>query len=197
MIALVAGTLVAREGDTLVVLTDGGVGYEITVPLGAMERLPLTGARVTLHTELVVREDGWALYGFDRPTDRVVFQRLLGASGFGPRLALALLSSLGAERTVQAVRRNDLAALSSVSGIGRKKAERLVLELRDRFEEVAASVPVAAAVTGPGEDAVQALVTLGYAPAQADGVVRELLAGGTVETAALVRNALQRLARVP
>ncbi|HEX5633147.1 MAG TPA: Holliday junction branch migration protein RuvA [Gemmatimonadales bacterium] len=197
MIALVAGTLASREGDTLVVLTDGGVGYEVTVPLGAMERLPVTGARVTLHTELVVREDGWALYGFDRPTDRVVFQRLLGASGFGPRLALALLSSLGAERTVQAVRRNDLAALSSVSGIGRKKAERLVLELRDRFEEVAATVPVAAAVTGPGEDAVQALVTLGYAPAQADGVVRELLAGGTVETAALIRHALQRLARVP
>jgi Holliday junction DNA helicase RuvA len=195
VIALLSGTLASRDGDALVVLTDGGVGYEVTVPLGAMERLPVTGARVTLHTELVVREDGWSLYGFDRPTDRTVFQRLLGASGFGPRLALALLSSLGAERTVQAVRRNDLAALSSVPGIGRKKAERLVLELRDRFEEVAAMVPVAAAVTGPGDDAVQALVGLGYAPAQADGAVRELLSGGITDTPALIRGALQRLAR--
>jgi Holliday junction DNA helicase RuvA len=196
MIAQVAGTLASRDGETLVVQTDGGVGYAVTVPLGALERLPGMGARVTLFTELVVREDGWSLYGFDRPLDRVVFQRLLGASGFGPRLALALISSLGAERTVQAVKQNNLGALATVPGIGKKKAERLVLELRDKFDEIA--VTLAAPVTsGPGEDAVQALVALGYPASQADEAVRSLLSAGTSETASLVRGALQRLARVP
>jgi Holliday junction DNA helicase RuvA len=194
MIAQLSGTLAAREGDTVVLQTDGGVGYAVTVPLGVLERLPAGAARLTLFTELVVREDGWSLYGFDRPGDRAVFQRLLGASGFGPRLALALLSSLGAERTVQSVRRNDLAALSSVPGIGKKKAERLVLELRDKFDDVpVAAVPTIAA--GPGEDAVQALVALGYAPSQADEAVTALLAGGTTDTASLIRAALQRLAQ--
>jgi Holliday junction DNA helicase RuvA len=196
VIAQVAGTLAARDGETLVVQTDGGVGYAVTVPLGALERLPGMGARVTLFTELVVREDGWSLYGFDRALDRVVFQRLLGASGFGPRLALALISSLGAERTVQAVKQNNLGALSTVPGIGKKKAERLVLELRDKFDEIAVALP-APVTSGPGEAAVQALVALGYPASQADEAVRALLTAGTSETASLVRGALQRLLRVP
>ena len=196
MIAQIVGTLAARDGETLVVQTDGGVGYLVTVPLGALERLPQVGARVTLFTELVVREDGWFLYGFDRPADRLVFQRLLSASGFGPRLALALISSLGAERSVQAIRQNNLGTLSTVPGIGRKKAERLVLELRDKFDEIVVAL-AAPASSGPGEDAVQALVSLGYPASQADEAVRSLLASGTAETASLVRGALQRLARVP
>ena len=109
------------------------MGYAITVPAGVAERLPATGARVSLFTELVVKEDGWALFGFDRPVERLVFQRLLGASGFGPKLALAMLSALGPERTVRSILARDLAVLSSVSGVGRKKAERLVLELQDKF----------------------------------------------------------------
>ena len=196
MIAQLVGTLAARDGDALVVQTEGGVGYAVTVPLGALERLPHVGGHVTLFTELVVREDGWFLFGFDRPADRTVFQRLLSASGFGPRLALALLSSLGAERTVQAIRQNNLGVLGTVPGIGKKKAERLVLELRDKFDEIV--VTLAAPVSsGPGEDAVQALVALGYPASQADEAVRTLLAAGTSETASLVRGALQRLARVP
>ena len=119
------------------VQTDGGVGYEVTVPARRGRAAAAAGGRVSLHTELVVKEDGWALYGFDRAAERQIFQRLLGASGFGPKLALALLSALGPERTVRSIRARDLAALSSVAGIGRKKAERLVLELRDRFDDVA------------------------------------------------------------
>ena len=84
MIASVTGVLAARDGDTIVVQTDGGVGYEVTVPLGVAGRLPPTGGRVSLHTELVVKEDGWSLFGFDRAAERQIFQRLLGASGFGP-----------------------------------------------------------------------------------------------------------------
>jgi holliday junction DNA helicase RuvA len=194
MIAMVSGVVAAREGDSLVVQTDGGVGYRVTVPAGVAERLPASGARVSLHTELVVKEDGWALYGFDRPGERLVFQRLLGASGFGPKLALALLSALGAERTVRSIRARDLAALSSVGGIGRKKAERLVLELHDRFDEV----PVEARTAGPvgGDDAVRALVGLGYGPGAADDAVQAALAGGASadDTSQLIRRALQQLA---
>jgi holliday junction DNA helicase RuvA len=193
MIASVAGILVEREGDTIVVQTDGGVGYAVTVPLGVAERLPGKGARVSLHTELVVKEDGWSLFGFDRPSERTVFQRLLGASGFGPKLALALLSALGAERTVRSIRSRDLAALSSVGGIGRKKAERLVLELHDRFGDVGLEAPSPDSA-GAGE-AVTALISLGYGPGPAEDAVRAALASGTPQdTSQLIRRALQQLA---
>ncbi len=193
MIATVAGVLVEREGDTIVVQTDGGVGYALTVPLGVAERLPGKGARVSLHTELVVKEDGWSLFGFDRPAERTVFQRLLGASGFGPKLALALLSALGAERTVRSIRSRDLAALSSVGGIGRKKAERLVLELQDRFGDVGLEPP-APAGGGAGE-AVTALIGLGYGAGAAEDAVRAALAAGdSQDTSQLIRRALRQLA---
>ncbi len=192
MIASITGVLADREGETVVVQTDGGVGYAVTVPLGVFERLPPRGARVNLYTELVVREDGWALFGFDRPTDRVIFQRLLGASGFGPKLALAVLSALGPDRTVRSIRDRDIAALSTVSGIGRKKAERLVLELRDRFDDLSVAPPEQPP-TG-SEQAVRALLALGYAPAAAEDAVRSVVANGaTGGTAAVVRRALAAL----
>ena len=193
MIASVHGVLAERDGETIVVLTDGGVGYEITVPLGVAERLPGPGARVALHTELVVKEDGWSLFGFDRPAERRVFRTLLGASGFGPKLALALLSALGAERTVRSIRGRDLAALSSVGGIGRKKAERLVLELQDRFGDIVIETE---APRPEGTDgAVRALVGLGYGPGAAEDAVRAALAAGAPEeTSQLIRRALQQLA---
>ena len=194
MIASVTGVLVDRAGDTIVVQTDGGVGYALTVPTGVAERLPAEGARVSLHTELVVKEDGWALYGFDRLLERHVFQRLLGASGFGPKLALALLSALGPERTVRSVLARDLAALSSVSGVGKKKAERLVLELQDKFGDV--SLETSRVPPAPGaEEAVRALMGLGYGPGAADDAVRGALAAGAPpDTSQLIRRALQQLA---
>jgi Holliday junction DNA helicase RuvA len=193
MIATVSGVLVEHQGDSIVVQTDGGVGYALTVPLGVAERLPGKGARVSLHTELVVKEDGWSLFGFDRPSERTVFQRLLGASGFGPKLALALLSALGAERTVRSIRSRDLAALSSVGGIGKKKAERLVLELQDRFGDVGLEPP-APAQSGAGE-AVTALMGLGYGAGPAEDAVRAALASdASQDTSQLIRRALQQLA---
>jgi holliday junction DNA helicase RuvA len=192
MIAGVTGVLAARDGETIVVQTDGGVGYEVTVPSGVAGRLPAAGGRVSLHTELVVKEDGWSLFGFDRIAERQVFQRLLGASGFGPKLALSLLSALGPERTVRSIRGRDLAALSSVPGIGRKKAERLVLELRDRFDDL----PLEPERVQPGSDeAVRALMGLGYPAGAAEDAVRaEIAAGSPEETPQLIRRALQRLA---
>jgi Holliday junction DNA helicase RuvA len=193
MIAIVTGVLAARDGETIVVQTDGGVGYEVTVPAGVAGRLPRPGGRISLHTELVVKEDGWSLFGFDRAAERQIFQRLLGASGFGPRLALALLSALGADRTVRSIRARDLAALSSVGGIGRKKAERRVLELRDRFDDVALEPEMQST---PGTDeAVRALMGLGYAAGAAEDAVRaEIAAGSSEEAPQLIRRALQRLA---
>jgi Holliday junction DNA helicase RuvA len=193
VIARVSGVLAERAGDTIVVETDGGVGYALTVPVGVAERLPAPGGRVSLFTELVVKEDAWSLFGFDRPAERLVFQRLLGASGFGPKLALALLSALGPERTVRSILARDLAALSSVSGVGRKKAERLVLELQDKFGDVSLQAPAARAAGT--EEAVQALMGLGYGPGPADEAVRAALAeGAPTETSQLIRRALQRLA---
>lgn len=195
MIAGIQGTLTARSGDRVVVETAGGVSYELAVPLGVLERLPAEGAQVRLYTVLVVREDGWALYGFDREYERSIFQRLLGASGVGPRLALALLSSLGGARVVQALRGGDLAALCTVSGVGKKTAERMVLELKDRLGDL--SAPGEAPARAPAADeAVQALITLGYGAADADRAVRAVLAdGGAAGTAEIIRRALHQLMR--
>jgi Holliday junction DNA helicase RuvA len=177
----------------IVVQTDGGVGYAVAVSTGTADRLPERGGRLTLWTELVVKEDGWSLFGFDRAGERVVFQRLLTASGVGPKLALAVLSALGPERTVRSIQQKDLTTLSSVSGVGKKKAERLVLELQDRFTDVVVE-PSGPRVPG-SEEAVRALVGLGYAPAAADDAVRAALAGGaTPDTTQLIRRALQQLA---
>lgn len=194
MIASISGRLAAKHADRVVIETNGGVGYDITVPIGVMEKLPSVGERVTLATELVVREDGQFLYGFLSETEKRFFQRLLGVSGIGPRTALALISTLGVERGSRAIKGRDIATLASVSGIGKKTAERLALELADRMGEVAAD---AAPATGPAEAAVRALERLGYGPADADKVVRQVLAsdgGVAADPAALVRRALELLA---
>ena len=194
MIASVAGLIAAIAGDTVIIQTQGGVGYAVTVPLGVHGRLPPVGERVSLHTELVVREDGWSLYGFDDPFERTVFQRLLSASGVGPKLALAVLSALGPARAARSIRDRDLAALASVTGIGKKKAERIVLELQDRFKELADLAPIPGPPTA-GSAAVAALTALGYSASHAETAVRaELDSGAPEETAQLVRRALQRLA---
>jgi holliday junction DNA helicase RuvA len=194
MIARVRGTLVRREGDSITVLTNGGVGYAMSIPIGVLERLPPLGKEVDLHTTLVVREDAWSLFGFDDTAEREVFEQLLHATGVGPRLALALVSALGSDRVVRAIGNGDLAALCTVPGVGRKKAERLVLELKDRMRDLEVAAP-----TGPGaaaEQAVKALVNLGYSNTDAETAVRAALgANGAAEAEQLVRGALQQLTR--
>ncbi len=200
MIARVSGRLAAKQADRVMIETPGGVGYEIVVPLGVMERLPAVGEAVSLATELVVREDGWSLYGFHDETGRRFFQRLIGVSGVGPKIAIALMSALGVsalgvERGARAVKERNIALLASVSGIGKKTAERLALELADKlgeFEEVAAAG--ASPGGGAAEAALHALERLGYATVEADRALRQALAangGGDAET--LVRKALQLL----
>ncbi|MGQ0704048.1 MAG: Holliday junction branch migration protein RuvA [Gemmatimonadales bacterium] len=196
MIAALTGTLAARDGDRVVIQTEGGIGYSVSVPLGVYERLPAPGGRCTLHTELVVREDGWTLYGFDSREERAIFQRLLTATGLGPRLALAILSTLGPERAVRSIQGKDVAALSTVSGIGRKRAEKLIVELSDRFTDLAPAAPGVAPVSRPSDEAARALVALGYTPAAADEAIRAVLKTEQTDGAAgLIRRALQYLTR--
>ena len=196
MIAQVSGRLAAKLADRVVVQTAGGVGYEIAVPLGVMEQLPPVGESVNLATELVVREDGWALYGFRDESERRFFQRLIGVTGIGPKLAIALMSALGVERAARALQERNIALLSSVSGIGKKTAERLALELADKLREFEGPGAGGAAAShdGTSEAALKALERLGYDTAQADRALRDVLAadgGGSTET--LVRRALHLL----
>ena len=194
MIAGLRGRLAAKSADRVVVETAGGVAYEVVVPLGVMERMPSAGAEVTLATELVVREDGWALYGFLDETERRFFQRLTSVTGVGPKIGIALVSALGVERGARALREKNIALLSSVNGIGRKTAERLALELGEKVEEFA-ETPSAEPPVG-SEAALKALERLGYATPEADRAIRQALAGNggaSGETEALVRRALQIL----
>src|SRR5258705_607733 len=174
MIAHVRGRLATKSADRVVVETPGGVGYEVVVPLGVMERLPPLGAEITLATELVVREDGWALYGFLDDAERRFFQRLTSVSGVGPRIGIALLSALGVERGARALREKNIGVLSSVSGIGRKTAERLAPELGEKADEFTE----APAAPGPAvsEAAPTALEPLGNFGPPADPALRQALA---------------------
>jgi holliday junction DNA helicase RuvA len=190
VISRIRGTLLRREIGVAEVMTGGGVAYELQIPLGVFERLPREGGEVELRTVQIVREDSVELFGFMDHAERVVFSRLLSASGVGPRLALNILSSMPPERIVRAIRDKDIAALRQIPGLGAKKAERLVLELVDRLDDVA----VAAADRGgaPGfDEAVKALVALGYSSADAASAVRKVIdEQGTLQPLDLIRAAL-------
>jgi Holliday junction DNA helicase RuvA len=194
MIAQLSGTLVAKEADRVVVMTGGGVAYECLVPTRSLEQLPREGDQVELHTHLAVREDALTLFGFVTLEERRVYQRLITASGVGPKMALAILSQLSSERIVRAIREADLAVLSSVSGVGKKTAERLVLELKDKTDDLKGEAPKPG-MGSAAEVAIKALLKLGYTAAEADGAVRSSLASnGKKESAELVKDALRHLA---
>ena len=198
MISRLKGTLISRELDHVEVETAGGVVYEVQIPLSILERLPRPPApEFEIRTLQVVREDSLTLYGFVEAFERELFSRLLGASGVGPKVALAMLSTYSARRLAQALAEKDVNALKQVSGVGKKTAERIVLELADKVEDLAlggAGPDSAGAGTVPGvQEAVGALVALGYSFVDADAAVRRALtedeAAGTDE---LIRRALAK-----
>jgi Holliday junction DNA helicase RuvA len=197
VISQVFGRLATKELDRVELMTEGGVGYELSIPLSAYEALPKVGETATLHTHLVVREDGWQLYGFATPFERQVFRRVLDAKGVGPALALGMLSALSAERLVRAIREKDVATLQSVPRVGRKKAEQMVLDLADKLDELGTG-PSAAGPRPEGagaDDAIRALVSLGYTLAEAEKAVRAALdSNGRAQSATeLIRNALAKV----
>lgn len=196
MISFLVGTLLQRDLTTVEVLTAGGVGYHVAIPLSTYESLPKLNESVRLHTHLVVKEDGWQLFGFGTPYERSVFVRLLNAKGFGPQLALNMLSSLGAERLVRAIRERDTATLQQVKGLGKKKADQLILDLADKMDDLQRGVSSVSATGGVGvDDAVRALQSLGYAAGEAELGIRAALDAGEGKegTAALIRAALGRI----
>jgi len=196
VIVHVAGRVVAKELDRVEILTKGGVGYELLIPLSVYESLPKLGEDAALHTHLVVKEDGWQLFGFSTPFERRVFRRVLDAKGVGPALALGLLSTLSAERLVRAIREKDIATLQSVPRVGRKKAEQLVLDLADKLDGLGGEPVTGPRPEGAGaDDAIRALVSLGYTLADADKAVRAALdANGRAQSATeLIRNALAKV----
>lgn len=199
MISRLDGTLAASALDRIELRTSGGVTYEVMVPLAVVESLPRVGGELALHTAMVVREDATTLYGFSTADERKLFLRLLGTTGVGPSLAMNLLSTLTGERLVRAIREEDLATLTRVPRVGRKLAERLVLELRDKLEGAVESTSSGKAMPsgGPSADAVRALVALGYQASDAERAVRlSLDTGAKGETTAdLIRRSLAALAK--
>lgn len=197
MIGRLRGTLAEKQPPHLL-LDVGGVGYEVEVPMTTLYRLPAQGEVVTLHTHLVVREDAHLLYGFGEKRERELFRELIRLNGVGPKLALALMSSLEVDELVRCVQAQDTAALVKVPGVGKKTAERLLVELKDRFkawENLPAIAPLvlpnqAAAAASAEADAVSALVALGFKPQEASRAVAAV-EGEDLSSEELIRRALK------
>ena len=195
MIGLLRGTILARQPPHLL-LEVQGVGYELEAPMTTFYDLPATGGVVTLYTHLAVREDAHLLYGFAKITDRDLFRHLLRVNGVGARLALTILSGMDAGAFAGCIQAGDTAALVRLPGVGRKTAERLVIEMRDRLDSLAGislTQPGGAAARAPSsplEDAVTALIGLGYKPQEASRMVRAI---DTAELTSeeIIRTALQ------
>jgi Holliday junction DNA helicase RuvA len=196
MIGTLTGVLAAKSPPHLL-LEVGGVGYEVEAPMSTFYALPALGERTRLLTHLVVREDAHVLYGFATGEERVLFRNLLKVSGVGPRIALAILSGGTAATFAHAVRERDATALTRIPGVGRKIAERLIVEMRDRLE-LAGVAPAdgaagaAAPAQGAEAEAYGALLSLGYKPVEATRLLKGVgAASASLSTEELIRRALQ------
>jgi len=189
MIGRLKGTLVAKQPPSLLVDVNG-VGYELDAPMSTFYDLPAAGQPVTLLTHLVVREDSQTLYGFMREADRALFRRLIRVSGIGARMALSILSGMSADEFARCIEAGDVTALSRTPGIGKKTAERLIVEMRGKLES---PVPTAPGGGAPGDartEAAGALVALGYKPAEASKMV-EQAAEADLGAEQIIRKALK------
>ncbi len=198
MIGRLSGIVLEARPER-VVLDVGGVGYELSVPLGTFTALPPAGERATLHVHTHVREDALQLFGFATADERAVFERLLTVSGIGPRLAVTILSGLPLPELVASIAAQDVRRLVTIPGVGRKLAERLSVELREKMSGLAGGPPSAEAprsLTTLAEDAVGALLNLGYKRAQAESAVTQAAGDGPgLDLQGLLAAALRRLSR--
>ena len=206
MIAHLSGTLLVKQTNTVIVDV-GGIGYEVTIPLSTFYDLEDTGSGVQLRIYTHVREDTLQLYGFKTARERELFLRLISVSGIGPKLGITMLSGMSADEIIASIRTNNLARLTSIPGVGKKTAERLVIELRDKI--AALSSPALeeefATRTGAGapasedamrDDALSALVNLGYQKAAAEkAVVSAMQEGGDLSVEVILRRSLRLLAK--
>ena len=193
MIGRLTGTLIEKNPPQICIDAHG-VGYELDVPMSTYYQLPATGERISLHTHLIVREDGHFLYGFLTPEERAAFRQLLKISGVGARIALAVLSGLSVAELAQAVVLQEPGRLVKIPGIGKKTAERLLLELRDRLPKgTSGGVAAASGVADAGSDISNALLALGYSEREAAAAMAKLPAGMTVPDG--IRQALKLLSK--
>jgi Holliday junction DNA helicase RuvA len=198
VIGRLRGTL-AEKQPPHVIVDINGLGYELEVPMTTLYRLPSVGEPLTLHTHLVVREDAHLLYGFFEKRERELFRELIRLNGVGPKLALALMSGLEVDELVRCVQAQDTSVLVKVPGVGKKTAERLLVELKDRFkawEIVPGMSPLVAeprggsAVSSAENDAVSALISLGYKPQEASRAVSAIKEDG-LSSEDMIRRALK------
>ncbi len=202
MIAYLSGKLLEKQANT-VILDVGGVGYEVSIPLSTFYELGEVGSHVSLRIYTHVREDAIQLFGFKTNRERDLYLRLLSVQGIGAKSGITMLSGMSADEIIMAIRTDDLARLTSIPGVGRKTAERLVIELRDKVGELATSgsSPLdATRATLPAdavfEDALSALVNLGYQRVAAEKAVKQAAQEGTeMSVQKLLRRALQVLAK--
>ena len=206
MIAHLSGTLLAKEA-TGVILDVGGVGYEVTIPFSTFYEMEEPGAQIQLRIYTHVREDALQLYGFRTGRERELFLRLISVSGIGPSLGVKMLSGMSADEIISAIRTNNLARLTSIPGVGKKTAERLVIELRDKIaalsspaldEELAAGAGARAPLTEDvlREDTLSALVNLGYQRAAAEkAITTAITEGGELSVELLLRRSLRSLSK--
>ncbi|HKW18692.1 MAG TPA: Holliday junction branch migration protein RuvA [Terriglobales bacterium] len=193
MIAYLRGKLIARHPNQVIVETTG-VGYEVTISVPTFSELPPLGSEVALHIHTHVREDLIALYGFLHPEEKQLFEKLITVSGIGPKLAITILSGMAAEEMTGAIRSNDVARLTKIPGIGRKTAERMVLELRDKLPPAGIDqVQVIPALSAVQEDVLSALVNLGYQRAMAEKALSSIEKNGSFD--AMFRAALAIVGR--
>jgi Holliday junction DNA helicase RuvA len=196
MIAHLCGVLLEKHPNQAVVET-GGVGYDVTIPVSTFTHLPDQGAQVRLKIHTHVREDALALYGFLTQDEKALFEKLIGVSGIGPTLAVKILSGLAAPDLINYIRRGEVDRLVRIPGIGKKTAERMVLELRDKLPAVSGagpdSTPAADALSPVDQDVLSALLNLGCGRPQAEAAVRKAKAagGGMMEFEPLFRRALE------
>jgi len=195
MIAHLRGKLLTKHPNQAVVET-AGVGYDVTITVPTFSDMPAVGAEVALHVHTHVREDVIALYGFLRASEKLLFEKLITVSGIGPKLAITILSGMAADEMVGAIRGNDVARLTRIPGIGKKTAERMVLELRDKLPEAGPASPATPAMSSVEEDVLSALVNLGYQRATAEKVLATLPKDGTRNSFDLMfRGVLARLSK--
>jgi len=195
MIGSLRGRIASKTPPQLTVDV-GGLGYELEAPMSTFFHLPAVGEEVRLLTHLVVREDAHVLYAFGTEEERRLFRSLIKVSGVGPKIALALLSGISVTAFAECVQREDIAALTRIPGVGRKTAERLIVEMRDRLAAPLSGSGPAAVATGTRaeSEAYGALVALGYRPAEATRLLKAV-GPGTHSTEELIRRALQGAAR--
>jgi len=195
MIAHLRGRLLTKHPNQVVVET-GGVGYEVNISVPTFSELPASGSEVALFIHTHVREDLFALYGFLHPAEKQLFEKLMTVSGIGAKLAITILSGMAAEEMAGAIRGNDVARLTRIPGIGRKTAERMVLELRDKLPPAVGTSAPAIPVSATEEDVLSALVNLGYQRAAAEKTLAAVVKNGKSNSFdAMFREALAGLSK--